>query len=500
MMNDFIPYISISINETIKSLAFFYPEVTLVTGFLSVILADLFFSRKNAQFPFFLALLTLLLAAYLNFGMLAKAPIQLFGGMIILDHLAVLFKLIFCFISLLFVLFVRYHKPLQAGSKGTGDLFSILMAVQLGLNLMVMSQNLLMIYLSLEMVSVGSYLMVGYLSQNPRQSEAAMKYALFGAVCSAFMLYGMSLLYAFTGTLEIYSPEFVSFLSTTPFYSWGVGLILMLIGVAFKLSLVPFHFWAPDVYEGAPTPVTAFLSTGPKIAGFGLLIRILTPFQPLGLSGVDNSLFSLTSVLAFMAIFSMIVGNFGAIWQNNVKRMLAYSSIGHTGFMMMALFVFSASGFKALIFYMVIYSIMNMAAFMIADEVEEKTGKQNIDDYKGLGKPLNVLMIAMVIVLISLTGLPPTAGFTAKFLVFSAAIEAYNSSGSVLIMTIILIGAISTVVSLFYYFRIPLNAFLRTSDNPVMGFKYSTRTYISLVLVFLLIFFILFPSAILRYL
>ena len=499
-MNDFISYITLSINDTVRSLFSFYPEVVLVIGFLLVILADLFLAKRSPKAPFLLVILTLSFTAFLNFRMLGQDPVHLFGGMIVLDHLAVLFKLIFCFVSILFVLFVRYHKPLQDSSKGTGDLFSILLAVQLGLNLMVMSQNLLMIYLSLEMVSVGSYLMVGYLSRNPGQSEAAMKYALFGAVCSAFMLYGMSLLYGFTGSLEIYSPQFVSFLVTTPFHSWGLGLIMLLIGIAFKLSLVPFHFWAPDVYEGAPTPVTAFLSTAPKIAGFGLLIRVLAPFQPFSLSGVDNSAFSLTTILAVMAIFSMIVGNFGAIWQNNVKRMLAYSSIGHTGFMLMALFIFSASGFKALIFYMIIYSIMNMAAFMIVDEIEEKTGKEDIDDYKGLGKPLSLLMIAMVIVLVSLTGLPPTAGFTAKFLVFSAAIEAYYLSGSVLLMIMIITGAISTVVSLFYYFKIPLNAFLRTSENPVTGFTRSPKTYISLFLVFLLLFFILFPSAIQMYL
>jgi len=499
-MNDFIPYISPSLNDTIRSLSSFYSEIVLVLGFILVILADLFFSKRIPYAPFFLTLLTLLISGLLNFRLLEQSPLQLFGGMIVLDHLAVLLKLIFCFISILFALFVRYHKPLQHSSKGTGDLFSILMAVQLGLNLMVMSQNLLMIYLSLEMVSVGSYLLVGYLSRSPAQSEAAMKYALFGAACSAFMLYGMSLLYGFTGSLEINSPQFVSFLTTVPFHSWGLGLIMMLIGVAFKLSLVPFHFWAPDVYEGASTPVTAFLSTAPKIAGFGLLIRILTPFQWLSLPGIESSVFSLTTVMAVMAISSMIVGNFGAIWQNNAKRMLAYSSIGHTGFMLMALFIFSASGFKALIFYMVIYSIMNMAAFMIVDEIEEKTGSENIDDYKGLGKSLSLLMIAMVVVLVSLTGLPPTAGFTAKFLVFSAAVEAYNSSESGLILFMILTAAISTVVSLFYYFKIPLNAFLRTGVNPVTDFKYSPKTYISLVLVFLLLFFILFPSAILRYL
>ncbi len=499
-MNDFIPFISQSINETIRSLVFFYPEIVIVAGFLLVILADIFFTTKYVQLPFLLALLTLFVAALISFGMLEQKPVHLFGGMIVLDHLAVLFKIIFCFISILFVIFIRYNNQLQVNSKGTGDLFSILLAVQLGLNLMVMSQNLLMVYLSLEMVSVGSYLMVGYLSKNAKQSEAAMKYALFGAVCSAIMLYGMSLIYGFTGSLELNSSQFLSFLGTVPVHSWGLALIMILIGVAFKLSVVPFHFWAPDVYEGAPTPVTAFLSTAPKIAGFGLLIRVLAPFQPLGLSGVDNSIFSLTNLLAVMAILSMIVGNFGAIWQNNVKRMLAYSSIGHTGFMIMALFIFSASGFKALIFYMVIYSIMNMAAFMITDEVEENTGKYNIDDYKGLGKSSGLLMIAMVIVLVSLTGLPPTAGFTAKFLVFSAGIEAYNLSGSTILMILIITAAISTVVSLFYYFRIPLNAFLRVNDKPVESFKYSPKTYISLALVLLLLYYILFPSAILGYL
>jgi NADH-quinone oxidoreductase subunit N len=341
---------------------------------------------------------------------------------------------------------------------------------------------------------------VGYLSGNAKQSEAAMKYALFGAVCSAFMLYGMSLLYGFTGSLDVYSSEFLSFLSTTPFQSWGVALIMLLIGIAFKLSLVPFHFWSPDVYEGAPTPVTAFLSTGPKIAGFALLIRLLAPFHPLELSGLDGPVFSLSSIMAILAICSMVLGNFGAIWQNNVKRMLAYSSIGHTGFMLMALFAFSASGFKALIFYMVIYAIMNMAAFMIVDEIEEQTGKQNIEDYKGLGKHFAPLLIGFVIVLVSLTGLPPTAGFTAKFLIFSAAIEAYNLSASSLLMAVIVTGAVSTVVSLFYYFRIPLNAFLRKGETIVEDVRSSPKAYISLFLVFLLIFFIVFPSAIQQYL
>lgn len=499
-MKDYLPAISSSINNTIGSLNFFLPEVALVIGFLLVIIADLFLSRKSPQLCFFLTLITLLIAVFFNFKALDSVSMPIFGGMIRIDHQAVLFKLIICAAIILFVVFVRYNKPLQNNAKGTGDMYSILLAVHLGLSLMVMSANLLMIYLSVEMVSVGSYLMVGYLSANAKQSEAAMKYALFGAACSAIMLYGISLFYAFTGTLNINDPSFITGILNIPPFSWGLALVMVLVGIAFKLSLVPFHFWSPDVYEGAPTPVTAFLSTAPKVAGFALLIKILEPFQPIGLVGLNSSFFNFNSLLAVIAILSMIIGNFGAIWQDNVKRMLAYSSIGHTGFMLMALFVFSDSGFRALTFYMAIYVIMNMAAFMIVDEIEERSGKENINDYKGLGKHMGILMTGMVIVLISLTGLPPTAGFTAKFLVFSSALEAYNLSGSFLLLAMIITGAISTLVSLFYYFKIPLNAFLRENVTPVHIDPATTKTYISLFLVFLLIFFILFPSGITQFL
>ncbi|MEJ7778352.1 MAG: NADH-quinone oxidoreductase subunit N [Daejeonella sp.] len=497
-MNDFIPGISFSIDNTIGSLGFFLPEIVIVIGFLLVIIADLFLARNNKQLCFMLTLLTLLIAGVMSFNSLNTASISLFGGMIRLDHQAILFKLLICAASILFILFVRFNKTLQLTSKGTGDLHSILLAVHLGLSLMVMSANLLMIYLSVEMVSVGSYLMVGYSSRNAKQSEAAMKYALFGAVCSAMMLYGMSLLYGFTGTLDLNDPSFISGILAIPDISWGLAMVMVLVGIAFKLSLVPFHFWSPDVYEGAPTPVTAFLSTGPKIAGFALLINFLQAFQPMRFGGLSNSLFNFNSVLGAVAILSMIIGNFGAIWQNNVKRMLAYSSIGHTGFMLMALFAFTESGFKALIFYMAIYVIMNMAAFMIVDEIEERSGHDNIDGYNGLGKHAGLLMIGMVIVLISLTGLPPTAGFTAKFLVFSAAWEAFKLSGSPVLMAMIITGAISTVISLFYYLKIPLNAFLRNSGSPAVLLRATPKTYISLLLVFLLIVLMIFPSALVQ--
>lgn len=494
-MNKLIPFISSSINDTLLSLSHFYGELIIVAGFLLVIIADLFLSKRFTQLCFGITVFTLVLFGVHSAGLLNTDPVILFGGMLRLDHAAILFKLLFCFSALLFAFFIRYHAPLQNHLKGTGDLFAVLLATILGMNLMAMSVNLLMVYISVEMVSLGSYLMVSYISADKSQTEAAMKYALFGAVCSAIMLYGISLLYGFTGTLNFNDAVFMNAFDGVSGLSFAVAIILLFVGIAFKLSIVPLHFWVPDVYEGAPTPVTAFLSTAPKIAGFALLIRLMPIFQyDGGLNEVKNPDFNM--ILAVLAIVSMLVGNFTAVWQNNVKRMLAYSSIGHTGFMLMALFALQGSGFKALIFYMAIYILMNMAAFLIVDEIEEQSGKLLIDDYKGLGKANVLLMTAFVIVLVSLTGLPPTAGFTAKFLVFSSAIEAYRSTNSAIILIMIITAAVSTVVSLFYYFKIPLNAFLRGPQNQVVDFKKTPKAYLGLFLAILLLVLIVFPSLI----
>ena len=494
-MNDFIPNLSHWIGDSISSISFFYPEISLLIGFLLVILADLFLAKRLPQLSFMITLFTLVLITLQIFGSLHIQSTALFGGMIILDHFAVVFKLLFCLAGILFVLFIRFNRSFQNHNKGLGDIYAITLAVHLGLNLMAMSANLLMVYISLEMVSIGSYLMVSYLSEKPEQTEAGLKYALFGAVCSAIMLYGISLIYGFTGTLYLGDPAFLVGLKDVPVMASGFALVMVLIGVGFKLAIVPLHFWAPDVYEGAPTPVTAFLSTAPKIAGFAILIKFMLAFQNIGIKIADNPLTDFTVLIATLAILSMLLGNFVAIWQNNTKRMLAYSAIAHTGFMFMALFDFSSTGFKALVFYMLVYVLMNMAAFFIVDEIEEQTGKQNIDEYKGLGKQNSLLLISFLVVLVSLTGLPPTVGFTAKFLVFSASLGAYTTSGSLMILSMIVVAAISTVVSLFFYFKIPLNAFLRQSpDASARVLKKSPKTIIGVLIAFLLLLLTIFPS------
>ncbi|HCN84829.1 MAG TPA: NADH-quinone oxidoreductase subunit L [Sphingobacteriaceae bacterium] len=489
-MNDFLPYISQSLDQIINSLPYFYPELAIGILFLAVIITDLAFSKRSAQAVFFVTITGLLLVSCITLQQLLQTgSMPLFSAMIVSDNLSSYFKLIFCIVAILFVLFIRNNRQLQAHSKGTGDLYAILVAVLLGMNLMAMSANLIMIYLSIEMVSMGSYIMVGYISADNKQTEAAMKYALFGAVCSAIMLYGMSLIYAFTGTLEITDPAFISGLSKVPVISSGVAISMLLVGIGFKLSFAPLHFWSPDVYEGAPTPVTAFLSTGPKIAGFAILIRFLASFR-----FHEAEVFDFNQLLGIVAFITMIIGNFSAIWQNNVKRMLAYSSIGHTGFILMAVLQFSQGGLRSILFYLFIYSLMNMAAFMLADQIEEQTGAINSTDYKGLGKKLPLTFFMFVIVLISLTGLPPTAGFIGKLFIFSSVIEYYNSSGSFYILLLIITAAITTLVSLFYYIKIPLNAYLRHSETEVaLVEKRTFSIYLSLFLMSALIIFGIFP-------
>jgi NADH-quinone oxidoreductase subunit N len=286
------------------------------------------------------------------------------------------------------------------------------------------------------------------------------------------------------------NPAFISGLTSVPVLSSGVALSLVLIGIGFKLSFVPLHFWSPDVYEGAPTPVTAFLSTGPKIAGFAILIRFLVPFND-----PETQVFDFNQVIGFVSFSTMIVGNFSAIWQNNVKRMLAYSSIGHTGFVMMALMQYSEGGLRSILFYLFVYGLMNMAAFMLADHIEHKTGSTTMTGYKGLGKKLPLTFFMFVIILISLTGLPPTAGFIGKLFIFSSLIEYFGVSGSGYVLIILITGAIATLVSLFYYIKIPLNAYLRTSESEMhIVENKSFMVYLGLFITSILIILGIFPQ------
>lgn len=487
-MNEFASQIPSLMQSIREGIPFFVPEIVLIATFVCVIITDLFMPGKKSLHTFLVGVagivVSLICSIFQMEGM--EGSLLLFHGSLTLDRVAGIFKILFTGTVLVYALFIRGNRRLQEHVKGPGDLYLLLPGVLLGLNLMAMSSGLLMIYLSIEMISIVSYLMVGYVSDGHKQSEAAMKYALFGGVCSAIMLYGISLLYAFTGTLILSDPAFMTGLAEMPQAAVAIAVILVLVGIGFKLSFVPLHFWSPDVYEGAPLPVTAFLSTGPKLAGFAVLLRFLEPYYAFQASS-QTAVFDFLPVLSLIGISSMIVGNFAAIWQNNVKRMLAYSSIGHTGLLMMAVVVHSANGLKALLFYLMMYAITNMAAFIFAARIEESTGAINISDYKGLGKKMTLEMVCFVVILMSFTGLPPLAGFIGKVLIFSAAIESYTATGSLWLLLLLVTAAITTVVSLFYYFKIPLNAFLRSSEKESgTGYRRDLLTYLAVGLTALL--------------
>jgi NADH-quinone oxidoreductase subunit N len=446
-------------HQALAGLPLLAPEIALAAAFLAAIFAELFLGKKRTALTFAIVLTGIGVSFALNCAALPDFGTEprLVSSLLRLQKTDILFKLIFGVVTALTALFIRFNRQMREHKKGLGDIFLILPAVHIGMNLMAMSGDLLMIYLSVEMVSIASYLMVGYVSGDGKQTEAAMKYALFGSVCSAVMLYGMSLLYAFTGTLDISSPDFIAGLNSVSPALALLAIGLVLAGIGFKVSFVPVHFWSPDIYEGAPTPVTAFLSTGPKVAGFALLLKVA---GPLGV-GQEGGLFGLHGLLSAIAILTMVAGNFAAIFQQRVKRLLAYSSIAHTGFAIMAVVVSSSSGTRALIFYFAVYALMNMAAFVLAGRMEEQASAYEAKDYSGLGRQFKLEMFCFTIVLISLTGLPPTGGFTAKFLLFTHTLEAYFSAGSPWMLAMTITGAVTTLVSLFYYIRLPLYAYLR---------------------------------------
>lgn len=422
----------------------------------------------------------------LNDGTLLKNNAQyIFGGMLFVDRTAVIFKLILDVCAICVLLYIPWDKALRSHFKGLSDLYSIIIASLLGLHLMVMAVNLLSIYISIEMVSIASYLMVAYRSDTQGTTEAGMKYVLFGAVSSAIMLYGISLLYGFGGSLNLQSDAFIHNLTLVNPVSVSLAIVLVMVGIGFKLSFVPMHFWVPDVYQGAATPVTAYLSTLPKVAGFALLINFLTPF-------IFNSQFNAIDFRLFLSvvgIVTMIVGNLAALWQTNIKRLLAYSSIGHTGFALMTLATFSQQGISALLFYLAVYAIANIGALMLSSYYVNRIGAHDLDSYKGAGLRYPLPSVCFVIILISLAGLPVSAGFNGKVLVFSSVYKIYDQNHNTWLLALMITGAATTIISLFYYIKIPLYLFLKKNEHHVDDL-YITHRYL-LIFVCLISFFLL---------
>jgi NADH-quinone oxidoreductase subunit N len=363
-------------------------------------------------------------------------PTSVFGGMLRYDWLGFFFKMMFIFGAAVTALFMMDHEIL--GQRG--ESFILLLATTLGMNLMAASADLVMLYLAIETTSIPLYVLAGFMLSNERSTEAGFKYLLFGAMTSAIMLYGFSLLFGFTGTTNLYE---LASMAMAGQLSMAVALglvILIVVGIGFKVSIVPFHFWAPDVYTGAPTPVAGFLSTASKAAGFAVLTRLFVIAFP-------AIAYDWASILAVLAAITMTLGNLVALKQTNIKRLLAYSSIAHAGYAMIGVVALTKLGVTSVVFYLLAYILTNLAAFGIVMAFERVTGSDEIKDYAGMSRRAPRLALAMLVAFLSLAGMPPFGGFVAKVFVFAAAVQ-------VNMIWLAVVGIINSIIGVYYYLTV----------------------------------------------
>jgi NADH-quinone oxidoreductase subunit N len=465
------------LNDIIASLGGFGPEIWLSACFCLLLVAEISLLRfttapKIRQFLAVLSLLVVLAAG----GWAVLSPVRgfLFMHLLFVDSQAVFMQVIIA-LSAAFVLLYEFFTNRQpVVQDGLSDRFplatdgrarlpfewySLLIAMTLGLFLMTISVNMLSIYLSIELVSICSYLLTA-LTADRKASEGGIKYLLFGAISSAIMLYGMSLLYGMTGTLDLTADAFGAEMARQEGAVVAVAVLLTLAGLLFKLAGVPFHVWTPDAYEAAPVPVAAFFSIGPKAAAVLVIIRVVTALPVSALDGSTD--FVLHTPLAVLALAGILIGNLSALRQTDAKRLLAYSTIAHAGFLLVGVVAMNNAGFDAVLFYVGTYLFISLAAFFLIDLLARSQGQDlTIRTFAGLGPKQPLLSIALLIVMLALTGLPPTVGFTAKLLSFSALYDAWQQSGNGWLLALFALGLLNALISLVYYLKIPFLLFFR---------------------------------------
>ncbi len=478
------------IPKVVDSLHWFAPELQLAIFAIAVLLLDLFLPRKMSKHIAWLAIGGLIYAAATTFGLHHEEK-KLFLGMIAIDSYSVFFKAFFLLGGIPFVLLSYVSKELE--NARMGEYYAILLATILGGMLMASANHILMAFMALELLSLGSYVLVGYHKRQNKSSEASLKYIIYGSVASAIMAYGLSILYGLSGSGEI--PKILATLTADEGMGFAgfFALLLTFMGLAYKMATIPMHFWSPDVYEGAPTPITAFLSVASKAAGFALAMRLFGSFSldvAPEAGGIDYS--ELWPIfLIVIAIVTMTLGNLAALTQTNVKRLFAYSSIAHAGYMMMGVVLLQIQGIEdqaagfgisSVAYYLLAYLAMNLGAFAVVVLLENKTGSVELEEYAGLGWKAPFLGFSLVIFLFSLVGIPPTGGFMGKFQLIMAAV---NSRGalpegteflSAMILVMVAFALLNTAVSVYYYLKIIKTMFFSKIDTnaekiavPVLG-------------------------------
>jgi NADH-quinone oxidoreductase subunit N len=448
-----------------RNLGLLLPELGLSVLGLGLMLADLLTPTRSAKALYHLAWAAAAAALGLvAWGLYAGPALPAAGTLWTVDPMSQFFKAAVLVSVLMTVMLVLEYKQLPEGQAGTFSALLIFSAV--GMMLLVSTDDLLLIFVSLELVSIASFILSGFERRNRKSNEGAIKYFIFGAFSSALMIYGISLYYGAAGTTRLVDIQSAALLAPGLQGRGGaltLAMLFILLGFGFKAALAPMHFWVPDAYEGAPLPVAAFLSVAPKIAAIGALTRVFMCLQPAAGLG-------LTTLLALLAMLTMTIGNTVAIFQNNVKRLLAYSSIAQAGYILIGIAAGNALGAEGVLFYCLVYVAMNLGAFAVAQAVgddgsQDGLGSYELEAFDGLGQRSLALALTMTLFLLSLAGLPPLAGFIGKFYLFAAALDAgRGASGGVsgtVFYSLAVVAVLNSVVSVYYYMRIAYHMFFK---------------------------------------
>ncbi|HKP37078.1 MAG TPA: NADH-quinone oxidoreductase subunit N [Pyrinomonadaceae bacterium] len=492
------------------NLTLILPELIVGIAGVVVMLVDAFMRRRGRSVTAALSIMSLLAAGAASIWLWIKWPAvrSAFNGMIVLDELRLSFTLIFLIVSILTILIATMW--IDNEGLPSGEFHSLLLFATCGMMLMASAGDLVIVFLGLEILSIATYVLAGFRRSDTRSNESSLKYFILGSFASAFLLYGIALVYGATatgpdqpGTTNI---AMIAVRANQSLYPplLLAGLAMMLVGFGFKIATAPFHVWTPDVYEGAPSPVTAFMAAGPKAAGFASFMRVFLFGFPIATTAASTAGFAHRSwigALAVMAALTMSIGNVVAIAQNNVKRMLAYSSIAHAGY---ALVGFVAAGaasdpelrgaaISAVAFYLLTYAVMNMGAFAIVTLMARRGDRQDrVEDYHGIGFSSPVLAFSLSIFLLSLLGMPLTAGFMGKIVVFSAALrQGYT--------WLVVIGVLNTAVSAYYYLRLIIVMFFREQTPTWEPPRIPASAAIVLVITIVAVFYLgLFPGRVMN--
>lgn len=457
-------------NIPFPDLAPIAPEIIMILVATALLMLELLF--KNKGIFVLIAVATSIIIVYImpmSFG-------QTFGGMFISDSYSMYFKIIFM-INLALTALISY-RYIQREKSEYGEYYSLLLFATAGMMLMVSAKDLIILYLGLELMALSTYILAGIKRHDMKSNEAAIKYFLLGAFSSALLLYAISLLYGLTTTTDIYQiGHYLREKEVTP--ALLVSMILIAAAFSFKIAAAPFHMWAPDVYEGAPTSITAFMSVGPKAAGFAVIGRVFH-------IAFMNVQADWTPILIGISILTMAVGNIMALVQTNIKRMLAYSSIAHAGYILIGVISATDEGLYAMITYLFIYAFMNIGAFSIIILLEKG---DNLEDYEGLSKSRPLVAAMMLVFMCSLIGIPPTAGFIGKFNLFMAAVKAGYA-------WLVIIAVIFSAISAYYYLRVVMNMYMKDMKEEA-SIVPSPSLAVSLLITVLMVFAIgIMPSII----